>query len=1251
VVLEGLLEKSEKELLKFLKEQTGRSESALKKDLAITPESKTLLPMFLQRLMTACENDRALYERVLPFMGLLRLDTLGYPVVIGEGIVYVTAGTDRRATGTHYTPRSLTEEIVKYTLEPLVYVGPAEGVPRENWRLRSAVELLQLKVCDIAMGSGAFLVQTCRYLAERLVEAWAMENSPHPPSPLLPQGAKGEQEFEMLDRWEVPEDLRQTMLEVAQQFRKVATPSEEILWQALRGRKLDKHKFRRQQPIGPFVVDFFCAAERLIVEVDGGIHASQQERDRQRQELLESLGLRFVRVSSELVETDLVRALESIRTAFGVEPPHPPSPLLPQGAKGEQEVEGYQILPAPLSLDGRGVGGEGGQSQQVSKIYILPDGSLSRGDVGEYLLPEDPDEQLTLSRRLVVDRCLYGVDKNPLAVEMAKLSLWLITLAKGRPFTFVNHALKCGDSLLGLTRAEQIEYLHLNPDLETEQYPIAAQIWRPILQDAIAKRRQIESFGVDGIEDLQEKERLFSEAERAIERLRFVGDYLVARGLAEAGKAANLTTDELMVVSQWIEKELAGTITPEEEREIAALKQGTERMMNLGNPPGQKPRKPFHWLLEFPEVFLREGFSHRSNASLTPLALVRAASPQELGRGVGGEGDLVEPPHPPTPSPTRGEGGQNQEDQDFIDSLLQSWKVESLPGFDAIVGNPPFQGGQKITGAVGTDYRNYLVDHIANTRRGSADLCAYFFLNAAKLLKPNGRFGLVATNTIAQGDTREVGLDQLTLHHTISRAVPSRPWPGTAALEVAYVWLQKGQWQGESILDEKEVAGITAFLTPPGKALGKPYQLVANQNKSFQGSIVLGMGFVLTPEEAQALIEKDSKNKDVLFPYLNGEDLNSRPDQSPSRWVINFKDWPLDADHDDPKNPKGAPYAADYPDCLAIVREKVKPERDKNNRAVYRDKWWQYAEKRPALYGAIEGRDRVLVCALVSKRLIFAFSSTDKVFAHKLAVFPIEDAAFFAVMQSAFHVDWAWERSSTMRDAGINYSPSDVFETFPFPKNTNELETIGSTYYTYRQTIMQTRQEGLTKTYNRFHNPDETAPDIQKLRELHIQMDYAVAAAYGWHDLLPSPPVLAPLSLDGVGSEGDNIEPPHPPSPLLPQGEKGEQEVEAYQTLPAPLSLDGRGVGGEGVSLSESGLGHGFHQTKQGIRFTISETARREILDRLLQLNHDRYAEEEAQGLHDKKKSKTKKTDKKPKAAKAQTSQPDEPIEIQGNLF
>jgi len=137
------------------------------------------------------------------------------------------------------------------------------------------------------------------------------------------------------------------------------------------------------------------------------------------------------------------------------------------------------------------------------------------------------------------------------------------------------------------------------------------------------------------------------------------------------------------------------------------------------------------------------------------------------------------------------------------------------------------------------------------------------------------------------------------------------------------------------------------------------------------------------------------------------------------------------------------------------------------------------------------------------------------------------------------------------------------------------LEQIGERYYQHRLSIMQTRQEGLTKTYNRFHNPAETGPDIAELRRLHVEMDEAVAAAYGWHDLV----VGAPHGRDEQGSETNS------------------------RAWPAPTVR----------------LAHGFHETKQGIRYTISEAARREVLDRLLELNHQRYAEEVAASLHDRK--------------------------------
>src|SRR3954447_3322695 len=166
--LEALAAKGEDDLLKFVKDETGRSSAATVKRLL----TSNLDDQALSRFRTACQGDEKLWERVRPFAGLVRLDTFDYPVVIPPGGGYVTAGDDRRSSGTHYTPESLTEPIVRHTLEPLVYDGPAEGKPRDQWRLKSPRELLLLKICDMACGSGAFLVQVCIYLAERLLEAW-----------------------------------------------------------------------------------------------------------------------------------------------------------------------------------------------------------------------------------------------------------------------------------------------------------------------------------------------------------------------------------------------------------------------------------------------------------------------------------------------------------------------------------------------------------------------------------------------------------------------------------------------------------------------------------------------------------------------------------------------------------------------------------------------------------------------------------------------------------------------------------------------------------------------------------------------------------------------------------------------------------------------------------------------------------------------------------------------------------------------
>jgi hypothetical protein len=233
-----------------------------------------------------------------------------------------------------------------------------------------------------------------------------------------------------------------------------------------------------------------------------------------------------------------------------------------------------------------------------------------------------------------------------------------------------------------------------------------------------------------------------------------------------------------------------------------------------------------------------------------------------------------------------------------------------------------------------------------------------------------------------------------------------------------------------------------------------------------------------------------------------------------------------------------------YPDCMSIV------QRAKETRPLYAQKcWWRYWRIRRELYAAIADMERVLVTAEASRTGAFCLVQNGQVFSHMLIVFAYSGANQLALLQSTFHVTWAWVYGSSLK-GDLRYTPTDVFETFPFPEATSCLDGIGECYYTHRQSIMLTRQEGLTKTYNRFHDPDETASDICRLRDLHIEMGHAVAAAYGWDDL---------------------------------------------------------------------DLGHGFHQTKQGLRFTISEQARREVLGRLLALNHARYEEERLLGLHEKK--------------------------------
>jgi hypothetical protein len=395
--LERLAEQGQVKLLEELEELTDRGIPALKKFLAISASEEN------HKILVACGQDEELAKRVKRFAGLVREDSFERPVVVLEGGIYVSEGTTRRSTGTHYTPRSLTEPIVQHALEPLVYRGPAEGLPRVQWALKSPQEILDLKVCDMTMGSGAFLVQVCRFLSERLTEAW--------------------------------ENLEKT-------------------------------------------------------------HAGE--------------------------------------------------------------------------------------------LLITPEGSFSKAEPSERLIPKDPDERVAIARRFIADRCLYGVDINPMAVEMAKLSIWLITLDKTRPFTFLDHAFKCGDSVLGISRLKQLEKFSLDDSRETQA--VILSNYDELIRNATAKRRELETLPSNDTSQIVAKAALNSEAEELVSRLKLASDLLITAALTE-GKERQRETARVsahLQVVEYIPKPL------EEFRRLVR-----ERLNG---------RRPFHWPLEFPEVFERMGF-------------------------------------------------------------------------------------------------------------------------------------------------------------------------------------------------------------------------------------------------------------------------------------------------------------------------------------------------------------------------------------------------------------------------------------------------------------------------------------------------------------------------------------------------------------------------------------------------------------------------------------------------------------------
>ncbi|HWH43693.1 MAG TPA: DNA methyltransferase [Thermoleophilaceae bacterium] len=410
------------------------------------------------------------------------------------------------------------------------------------------------------------------------------------------------------------------------------------------------------------------------------------------------------------------------------------------------------------------------------------------------------------------------------------------------------------------------------------------------------------------------------------------------------------------------------------------------------------------------------------------------------------------------------------------DALRLEW-----PRADVIIGNPPFHGSQNLRRELGDEYVEWLSREF---RVGIKDYCVYWFRLAHDRLADGDRAGLVGTNSVSQNRARGVSLDYIADNGgVITDAVSKQPWPGQAVVNVSIVnWVKQPESPpGRFLLDGEEVSGISPSLREAGSL--EPVRLAANRGRSFQGPIPAG-DFYLTAEEAEGLLARDdAPYADVVRPYLIGDDIAEDPAQGPRRWIVDFDRRSLED-------------AMRYPAALDLVRQRVKPERDRNRDPGFRERWWQFGRSRGAMRAAVEPLTRFICGNRIGKRFLYVWVDAATCPSDLTIVFAFDDDYSMGILLSSVHCEWARRRSSTLEDRP-RYTPTTAFETFPWPDATqaarDEIAGLARAIVARRSEVCRDRDIGLTDLYNAV---DEGA--YADLRDLHASLDIAVAHAYGW---------------------------------------------------------------------------------------------------------------------------------------------------------
>lgn len=418
---------------------------------------------------------------------------------------------------------------------------------------------------------------------------------------------------------------------------------------------------------------------------------------------------------------------------------------------------------------------------------------------------------------------------------------------------------------------------------------------------------------------------------------------------------------------------------------------------------------------------------------------------------------------------------ENLDDHFFkTDALFTKW-----PDVDAIIGNPPFLGGKYLRRDRGEEYAEKIYSAFPDVK-GQPDFCVFWFRKAqdAKAIK----VGLVGTNSISQGQSREASLEYIVQKKSeINYAISTQVWSGDANVHVSIVCWSKNKTDFPKILDGKEVPFINSSLKNEIDVT-KAFRLQQNLNLSFQGCELSGKAFVITKEQAKEWINKRKENAKVLKKMIDGKSLVNP--NSEQEWVIDFNQMTIEE-------------ASRFVEPFEHVKLNVKPERDSNKRAARKKYWWRFGETRPGMRTALIKKNNYFCLPKIAKFTNFRSIDISTLPCEANMVVASDDFYILGILNSKLHLDWVKAQCSTLEDR-IRYTNTNCFETFPFlwnekSKKVDSIRTIATELENHRVSESMKRKISITQFYNQFINEPTS-----ELHKLHEQLNRACSELYGW---------------------------------------------------------------------------------------------------------------------------------------------------------